>query len=277
MILGYNPTLKQATLEQELEFCEKHGFQGIELRIEKLRDYLERHTLEELEIFFTHSNLKALSLNALENVLFADEETKRKNRDDLDLLCRVGSLLGIRDLVVVPSFHNTQYTLEEIRKESIEVLSQMLEITEKYDLRIAYEFVGNPKACVNTFEQCYEIVSALDSKRVGISLDFFHFYAMNSSLDDLKKADVEKIFLVHINDADFYPPGALREEKDRLFPGEGAIPIQEYMDILKQLGYNGTVSVELFRDEYNSWDIEEFVRNARETTERFIYEKEYIR
>jgi 2-keto-myo-inositol isomerase len=66
MKLGYNPTLKQATLEEELVYCEIYGFDAIELRIEKLKDYFTRNTIQDLKEFFSTSNLKPLSLNAIE-------------------------------------------------------------------------------------------------------------------------------------------------------------------------------------------------------------------
>lgn len=271
MILGYNPTMKQATLEKELEYCEKFGFDGIELRIEKLKSYLTRNTVNDLKNFFTNSCLKPLSLNAVERILFADRKTQEEIDSDLDFLCEIGQELGVKYLVVVPSFHDTKYTLKEIKEESIRVLNEMLLKTKQYDMKLAYEFVGNPKACVNTFQQCYDIVSEINSKRVGISLDFFHFYAMNSSVDSLKEADKNKIFLVHINDADFFPPGSLREEKDRLFPGEGSIPIREYIQILKDKNYKGIISVEIFRDEYYKWNIEKFIEKAKKTTATYIH------
>lgn len=270
--LGYNPTLKQATLEQELELCEKYGFDAIELRIEKLKDYFTRNTLADLKSFFEQSTLQPLSLNAIEYVLFSDSVRKEANNRDLAFLCEVGYELGIRDIVIVPSFHKTEYSMEAIKQESIQILTQYANKVKKYNMRLAYEFVGNPNACVNTFEQCYDIVESIGLDNVGISLDFFHFYAMNSSKQALQEADIEKIFLVHINDADFYPPGSLREEEDRLFPGDGAIPIKDYMDILKDKNYQGLVSIELFRKEYEEWDMEEFIKTAKEKTSYYLQE-----
>jgi 2-keto-myo-inositol isomerase len=270
MKLGYNPTLKQAKLEDELIFCEKYGFDAVELRIEKIRDYLSRNRIEDLEDFFQGAKLKPLSLNAIEGVLFADKTKWKKIRKDLDFLCDIGDRLNIQDIVIVPSFHQTQYSLNDIRKEAVHVLQQLGNELLQRGKRLAFEFVGNPNACVNTFGQCYEIVMEVNLENVGISLDFFHFYAMNSSLEDLKNADIEKIFLVHMNDADFYPPGSLREELDRLFPGDGAIPIQSYMDILQQKHYQGLVSVELFREEYYGWEVEHFIRTVKEKASRYI-------
>ena len=44
-------TLQNAALEQELLLYEQAGFDYIELRIDKLRDYLRTHTRDELQSF----------------------------------------------------------------------------------------------------------------------------------------------------------------------------------------------------------------------------------
>ena len=136
--LGYNPTLKQATLEQELELCEKYGFDAIELRIEKLKDYFTRNTLADLKSFFEQSTLQPLSLNAIEYVLFSDSVRKEANNRDLAFLCEVGYELGIRDIVIVPSFHKTEYSMEAIKQESIQILTQYANKVKKYNMRLAY-------------------------------------------------------------------------------------------------------------------------------------------
>jgi 2-keto-myo-inositol isomerase len=196
-------------------------------------------------------------------VLFADQNQKNTIKEDFDFLCEVGKELSIQDIVIVPSFHQNEFTLPEIKKESIKILGEMGHSAAKRGMRLAYEFVGDPRACVNRFEQCYEIIEELGMSNVGISLDFFHFYAMNSNIHHLEDAEINKIFLVHINDADYYPPGSLRDQEDRVFPGDGAIPIKKYMNILREKEYQGLVSIELFRGEYYHWDIETFVKTAK--------------
>ena len=40
-------TMKNSTLESDLEYCEKYHYDLIELRLDKLHDYLTRHTLAD--------------------------------------------------------------------------------------------------------------------------------------------------------------------------------------------------------------------------------------
>lgn len=68
MKLGYNvaTTKENATLQQELELCDKHGYDFIEIQMDKMPEYLETHTLEDMKAFFDTHDIKPLSLNALQ-------------------------------------------------------------------------------------------------------------------------------------------------------------------------------------------------------------------
>ena len=118
---------------------------------------------------------------------------------------------------------------------------------------------------MNTFGQAYDIVETVNRENVGLVLDCFHFHAMGSDLNDLKKADGSKIFILHIDDTEDFPIGFLTDE-DRVWPGLGAIDLDSILSTLKEIGYSDVVSVELFRPEYYKLDAEEAIKTAKETT-----------
>jgi 2-keto-myo-inositol isomerase len=266
MKLSYNQTLKQSTLEKDLYYCEKYGYDAIELRLEKIKDYLTRHKLDDLSAFFKGRNLKPYSLNSLEFVTFRDKEYDKQIKEDLEFLCEVGNKIDCDTIVVVPSFNIGDYTIGQIKKESIRVLNDLADHAEQSNMRLAFEFVGHPACCVNTFEQCYEIIKTLDRPSVGMVVDCFHFHSLGSNVEDLKSADANKIFVVHINDADDLPRGALKEDRHRLFPGDGVINLDEILKALRKIGYHDTASVELFREEYDEWDVEKFIKVSKDKT-----------
>lgn len=266
MKLSYNQTLKQSTLEEDLHYCKKYGYDAIELRIDKLRDYLKRYTVDDLSDHLQSHGLKPYSLNSIEGVTFIDEKCYVKLKEDLDFLCKVGNKIDCDTIVVVPSFEVGDYTVSQIKEESIRVLNEIADHVEQYNLRLAFEFIGHPGCSVNTFNQCYDIIKEINRESVGMVLDFFHFYSLGSSIYDLKRADVSKIFIVHIDDAEDLPRGTLEESKHRLFPGDGVINIGEILQTLNKMGFKGTISIELFREEYDKWDVEEFIKVAKEKT-----------
>lgn len=187
----------------------------------------------------------------------------------MKFLCKVGEKINCKKIVVVPTFDVGPYTKTQIKEESIRVLNDLADTAEEYGVKLAYEFVGYPNCSVNTFGQTYDIVKAVDRESVGMVLDCFHFHAMNSKIEDLKKADASKIFIFHIDDSEDLPVGALRDDK-RLWPGEGAINLDLILKTLKAIGYSEMVSVELFRPEYWDWDIEKTIKVGKEKTEEIV-------
>ena len=59
MKLGYNvaTTKENATLQQELELCDKHGYDFIEIQMDKMPEYLEAHSLEDMKAFLIRTIL----------------------------------------------------------------------------------------------------------------------------------------------------------------------------------------------------------------------------
>jgi 2-keto-myo-inositol isomerase len=258
-------TMRNSTLERDLELCEKYGYDLIEIRLDKLREYLETHTIEDLVRFFSNNKLKPFAFNALEFIIFRDEVGYNDIKENLVFLCQVGEKINCKKIVVVPTFDVGDYTKSEIKKESILRLNELADIAENYGVKLAYEFVGYPNCSVNTFGQTYDIVSSVNRDNVGMVLDCFHFHAMGSRIEDLEKAGADKIFIFHIDDSEDLPIGALRDDK-RLWPGEGAVDLNLILETLREIGYSDMVSVELFRPEYWAWDAEDTVRVGKEKT-----------
>jgi len=267
-------TMKNSTLQKDLDLCEKHGFDLIEIRFDKLKDYLKTHTVDDLARFFRNSRIKPFSFSALKCNTFRDPEGFKNLVVDLKFLCEVGSKISCRQIIVVPPFDVGRRTKGEIKTEEIHLLNNLADIAEKYGMKLAYEFVGYPNCSVNTFGQAYDIVSSVNRENVGIVLDCFHFHAMNSRMENLKKADGKKIFAFHLNDSEDLPPGILRDH-NRLWPGEGAVNINEILKTLKKIGYSEMASIDLYRPEYWDLDVEETIRISRKKSEDAV--KKYFK
>lgn len=268
-------TMKNSTLEKDLTYCEKYGYDLIEIRLDKLKDYLKRNTIEDLAEFFKQNKIKPFAFNALEFITFRDKEGYEEILDNLKFLCEMGNIIDCKKIVVVPTFDVGDYTREQIKTETVEKITELANIADNYNVKLAFEFVGYPNCSVNRFEQAYDIVKTVNLHNVGLVLDCFHFHAMGSDINDLKKADGNKIFIFHIDDSEDLPIGAIRDDK-RLWPGDGVINLDEILATLKVIGYDEMVSVELFRPEYWDMDIEETIRIGKEKTEKIISKLFYV-
>jgi len=272
MKLGFNEatTLRNSNLIKDLEYCEKLGYDYIEIRTEdKLTEYLQNHTLEELVYFFDTHHIKPLALNALIFFNNRDEAGHKAIIDEFKDMVEKASKIGAKYIVAVPLVTEEKILKNEIKKSCVEVLQELSMIAEPYDVKIAVEFIGHPQATVNTFAQAYDIIQTVNRENVGLVFDCFHFHAMGSQLDDLKKADGSKIFILHIDDTEDFPIGILTDE-DRVWPGFGAIDLDNILSTLKAIGYSDVVSVELFRPEYYQLTAEETIKTAKDTTLKVI-------
>jgi 2-keto-myo-inositol isomerase len=263
-------TLENSNLVKDLELCDKHGYDFIEIRtMDKLPEYLKDRSIDELADFFTTHHIKPLAFNALVFFNNRDEAGYREIIKEFKEMMEAGKKLGVQYVVAVPLVTEEKILKSDIRKSCVEVLTELSDIAKPYGMKIAVEFVGHPQCTVNTFGQAYDIVEAVNRDNVGLVLDCFHFHAMGSKIEDLKNADGSKIFILHMDDTEDFPIGLLTDE-DRLWPGLGAIDLDGILSTLKEIGYSNVASVELFRPEYYQLDAEEAIKTAKETTVKVV-------
>lgn len=259
-------TLENSNLAKDLEYCNQHGYDYIEIRtMDKLPEYLEKNSIEDLANFFNNNHIKPLALNAL--VFFNNRSEKEHDEiiEEFKGLLEVAKEIGAQYIVAVPLVTEQKILHKDIKDSSVQVLKQLSDLAAPYGVKVAVEFVGHPQCTVNTFGQAYDIVQEVNRDNVGLVFDCFHFHAMGSKIEDLKNADISKIFIVHIDDTEDFPIGFLTDE-DRVWPGLGAINLDELFSVLAEKGYDDAVSVELFRPEYYQLDAEEAIKIAKETT-----------
>lgn len=259
-------TLENSNLEKDLTICEQNGYDYIEIRtMDKLPEYLKTHTLDDLATYFQDHHIKPLALNALVFFNNRDEAGHAAIIREFQEMMHICDKIGAKYVVAVPLVTTEKILKKDIKQSCIEVLQELSNIAESHGVKIALEFVGHPECTVNTFEDAYDIVQAVNRDNVGLVFDSFHFHAMGSNIENLKNADGSKIFIFHIDDTEDFQIGLLTDD-DRVWPGHGAIDLEAHITTLKKIGYSDVVSVELFRPEYYQLTPEETIEKAKTTT-----------
>jgi sugar phosphate isomerase/epimerase len=125
--------------------------------------------------------------------------------------------------------------------------------------RIGLEFIG-PKTFqaqfrypfLRTMKQMRQLIGEIGYANVGLLVDAWHVYTSNGSNDDVARLRPEQVVVVHVNDA---PAGIAIDEQDdhtrRLPLATGVIDLAGFMGALKQIGYDGPVTVEPFDKQLN--------------------------
>ena len=184
--------------------------------------------------------------------------------------CKVMKSIGSEGFCrwIMPTNNDLTYLKNfELHKKR---LKECAKIIGDNGMKLGLEFVG-PKTLmsrdqfsfIRTITELRELITEIDEKNVGYQLDTFHLYCANHSIEDLKFLETDDIVMCQLNDAVL---GRSRDEQldlERELPGKtGLIDTAPFLNFLKNIGYEGTVSAEPFNKELNMMNNEDAARNT---------------
>lgn len=262
-------TTMKADLVTDIRVASEAGFDCLELWSAKLRAYLQDNTTEDLAALFKEHRVDPYSINSIEHVTFRTSEGRAELLFECEQLCRIASEIACPYVVVVPGRLPEGATRDDIIEESVRVLRELAGVAQGFGVSLAFEFLGQTDCSVQTLSLAHEIVREAARPNVGLVIDSFHFYAGGSTIESLDALDADRLFIFHINDAEDRPREEL-EDRHRLLPGLGILPLAEIVGALRRIGYDRVTSVEIFRPEYWERDPLELARDAKAAVARVL-------
>lgn len=263
-------TTMSADLETDIRAAAAASYDLVELRSNKLYDYLNDHTVADLKALLAQAGIGVLSINTLEHITWRSDEDHAAILDECRKLSEISAAIGCPYVLSVPgALRQGPKTDDETIEESVRVLNELADIAEPFGIKIGFEFLGEAGNSVQTLDLGSRIVDLVNRESVGNVIDTYHFYCGGSSYEAIDRLDPKKLFIFHINDVEDLPKGELNDSK-RLYPGLGILPITEIKAHLDGIGYDGPVSVEIFRPEYWEQDPFEVARTAKAATEKVL-------
>jgi 2-keto-myo-inositol isomerase len=245
----------------QLETAREAGFSGIEARAERL-------LADPAEVSATSRAVRrgeVWSLNGVRVGLSADGRLDRETLEaDLNPRLEICRAIGAAYLLIVPPRVGG---LGE--SAALPGMRQGLELARDYaaasGVKVAFEFLGFFDCPIGTPRAAAAAVTDLD--QVDIVLDSCHWHA--SGAGSLDPFPVERVAMVHLNDAPEKPPREI-EDADRVLPGEGVIQLQTLLADLRNRGYAGPWSLETFNPGYWEEDPASVARRGWAALDRLL-------
>ena len=125
---------------------------------------------------------------------------------------------------------------------------ELLDLGLTLGVRPAMEYLGFVQE-VNSIGKALRIVRDSGHPEATIVLDPFHDFRGGAGCEDIAQLRASQIAICHFDDAPAHPPAHAQVDGDRVLPGEGVIPLDRFVSLLRQIGYTGWVSLELFRED----------------------------
>jgi len=124
------------------------------------------------------------------------------------------------------------------------------DIAAERGLRVGYEALAWGRH-VSDHRDAWEIVRRADHPSIGIILDSFHTLARGIDVDSIRAIPGDRIFIVQLADAPRIDMDLLYWSRHfRNMPGEGDLPVVDFMRAVVATGYGGPLSLEIFNDQF---------------------------
>ena len=253
------------TLEQDLEAAGKAGFDAVEIWSRKLNAYLETHDAGELKALLDGYGLRVASLCPYGLIGFSD------NREQLKAVERAAEVAAAIDCPVLlvcadapPDGMNRDLAYDTMAATA----RAYAERAAAHGVKIAIEPLGQHPFIPGPRE-ALEVIERAGHGSLGLMVDFFHYYKSGVPLDDIRAIPTELLLIVHVDDCEDLPPADLTDQH-RVYMGEGVLPLKEMMGVLREKGYAGALSVEIFREEYWEKDPVEISAAAKAAYDRMM-------
>jgi 4-hydroxyphenylpyruvate dioxygenase len=155
--------------------------------------------------------------------------------------------LGAEQMLICSSIHSQ--AMGGIDRAADD-LAELAGIAAERGLRIGYEALAWGRH-VNDHRDAWEIVRRADHPSLGLILDSFHTLSRRIDPDTIRRIPGDKIFFVQLADAPQIEMDLLYWSRHfRNMPGEGDLPVVDFMRAVTATGYAGPLSLEIFNDQF---------------------------
>jgi len=240
---------QKLTLEQEIDLAAKAGYSGIEPWINEIENALSRGvSLSDLRKRIDDAGLKVESAIGFAKWLVNDDAERAKGLEQLKRDMDFVKALGGSYIAAPPVGMQGQdapivdcVTAGQRYRAALEVGDAVgvIPMVEVWGFSKNLSRLGDSVAC------------ALESghPKACVLTDVYHIHKGGSDSRSLRMLSGKVLPVMHMND---YP--LMEREKltdaDRVYPGDGVAPLTEILRILRDAGFNGALSLELFNRDY---------------------------
>jgi sugar phosphate isomerase/epimerase len=239
----------QLDIVKVVEAAGKAGFDGIEPWITELDAYTKAGgSLKDLGKRIADAGLTVENAIAF-NSFLSDDPTERASgmermKADMDKVAQIG---GTR-IAAVPG-RAAAGTPPVSLDNAARYYREALEMGEKAGVQPLLELWGTHPLLGPLRNGIYVAVAA-GRADASMLLDVFHLYKSGTPFTSLKQINGGALHVMHMND---YPQAAdpsTLNDGNRLYPGDGVAPFAQILRDMRDNGFRGCFSLELFNRDY---------------------------
>ena len=276
LVYNSNSTMHLPALQQ-IRVARETDWDGVFLREEHLRRYLAQG-FDPASLRDALEGLEPVNLGALADVERWRPDERAALLREAEALTELAIDVGASfvQLLTGPVAPGGEYSgpaelpPDELRRVTASAIRAVADLGAPHGLRFYLEPVAWTP--LSTLGQAVEAIDEAGRDNVGLVLDLWHLWERGTTPDDVARLDRRTIFGVDF--ADSLGPAGHPDPDQRsrcVWPGEGAIPLREWVDAIRSTGFDGWWDNELYSPpHWESADPFAVGRSLREVLERFL-------
>ncbi|PLV59149.1 5-keto-L-gluconate epimerase [Thermotoga sp. KOL6] len=221
-------------LKKGMELARKIGYQAVEIAVRdpSTVDWNEvRNMSEELELPICAFGTGQAYLAEGLSLTHPDEKIRKKALRRVESHAKVATMFGAVVIIGLIRGRRERRSRQEVEDIFIDSMKYLLKITT--DVKFVIEPLNRYETdFINTVDEALQLLGKINSERVGILADTFHMNIEEVDISESLKKAGEKLYHFHVADS------------NRWAPGFGHIDFEGIFRTLKEIRYNGYVSVE---------------------------------
>ncbi len=254
------------TLEQKVDIAIKAGFDAVEPWDGELKDFEEAGgDLKVLAKKIKDAGLFVPSMIGLWGCIPENEEAFQASLPETKNRMRMASEIGCEFVQAIPNKIGENYD----PKFAASCYRRLLEIgIKEYNITPALVFVK--MFPLKTLGQATALALDTNHPKALVIPDVYHMYISEGGFETMRLLNGDLFAIFQFNDA---PKGmALEdmEDKHRVYPGDGMLPLPKILQDLKKSGFKRCISLELYNPEYHKLDPLEVAKTGLEKTLKVI-------
>ena len=239
-------------LIHSIEIAQQAGYDGLELWINDINDYLNKgNTIQSLATFIKAKGLRVENAISFTEWMVEDDTRRNAAKTQLEQEMKMVAMLGCNRIAAPPAGVDKQEPVDFQKAGSR--YREILELGRKYNVMPLLEFWG-ASGTVYNLSQALAIAAAANDPDARILPDVYHLFRGGSGFEGLKLLNGRVVDIIHMNDYPASKPVNEQTDADRVYPGDGVAPIQQVLSDLEAMGGSKVLSLELFNKDYWAQD-----------------------
>jgi sugar phosphate isomerase/epimerase len=233
---------------EKIEIAAKAGYIGIEPWIREFDEYTKQGgSLKDLAKRIRDVGMSVESAIGFAEWIVHDDARRAKGFEEakrnMELVIQVG---GTR-LAAPPAGATDVADLNLFR--AAERYAALLDLGDQIGVVPQVEVWGFSKSIQRLSEAVFVAIESGHPKACVLA-DVYHLYKGGSAFVGLSLVRGTKMHALHMNDYPADPPRETIKDEHRVYPGDGVAPLDMILRTLRDIGFRGMLSLELFNRDY---------------------------